>query len=222
MGSRRSVGILEPFKAVIFDYGNVLSYPDHHESAGRMARICGLGIQEFQRRYLLHRPDYDRGSVDGKEYWRRVVERTTLSLNDARVDALIEEDTRNTTDLNPDMLEWAGILADQGYKLAILSNMTVDDLRLIKGERIQSKLRAFSPTLFSGERGLVKPEIEFYLVCLRELGLRPGQALFIDDRIENTRTASGLGMPVFLFESYEKSLPILVRRFGLPGARKPA
>jgi putative hydrolase of the HAD superfamily len=220
MSAPKQGGSPGPLKAIIFDYGNVLSFPEPPESEARRAVLCGLGIQEFRRAYRRHRPDYDRGSVNGEEYWRRVVGEKAPAPAAASIEALIQEDTKRTAGLDPEMLDWAAILVEHGYKLAILSNMTVDDMRVINADSIRPRLDAFSPTLFSSECGLVKPQKEIYLRCLEALSVRPEQALFIDDTTENTHAAERLGMAGCLFESPAKSVPFLVRKFGLPGLRR--
>ena len=50
-----------PVRAVIFDYGCVLSLPLDPACADRMARLAGIPEPEFVGAYMKHRLSYDRG-----------------------------------------------------------------------------------------------------------------------------------------------------------------
>jgi len=66
---------------------------------------------------------------------------------------------------------------------------------------------------------LVKPQREIYDDAVRGLGVRPGEALFLDDRIENIQGAREAGLEAELFVSWEDFVGQIPGRYGLPAAR---
>ncbi len=53
-------------------------------------------------------------------------------------------------------------------------------------------------------QGSAKPEPAAYEWCIRELGLPPGEVLFVDDRAENVDAARRLGLQGHVFTSPEE------------------
>jgi putative hydrolase of the HAD superfamily len=214
-------------KAVIFDFGHVLSQGERPGRSAEMARICGLGVPAFKAVYAEHRPEYDRGRLSGAQYWQLVTERAGRKLGAQDTASLIELDTSNSTELNPLMLGWAGQLAREGLRTAILSNMTCDDMSRMEREGVLERLGSFQVKVFSCRVGLVKPEEAIYRHCLGELELEPVETLFIDDKEVNTEAARRLGMGAFRFRSAEEDrqvprrssagdLQAICRRYDLP------
>ena len=56
-------------KAVLFDYGMVLSAPPLPSAWARMLAITGQDEARFHPSYWAPRHDYDRGTFTGEEYW---------------------------------------------------------------------------------------------------------------------------------------------------------
>jgi putative hydrolase of the HAD superfamily len=204
-------------KAIVFDYGQMVSYPEDSMRYERMAAICGLDRRPMYRMYQALRPAYDRGKFGGAEYWRRIAASAGRILTDAQVDQLVQEDTRNTTELNPEMLNWVTRLVEAGFAAGILSNMTIDDMEKIARYRIRERLESFNVQLFSSEIGMVKSEGAIYRCCLAALGVPLSQVLFIDVKRENVIAARRSGMRATRFHSFAASVPALVRAYRLPG-----
>lgn len=61
----------------------------------------------------------------------------------------------------------------------------------------------FRDILVSGEEKLLKPDPAIYYRALDRFRLRPGEALFIDDRIINVEGARAVGMKAHLFTTAE-------------------
>ncbi|MBL8228889.1 MAG: hypothetical protein JNL98_10445 [Bryobacterales bacterium] len=53
-------------KAVIFDYGMVLSRPQLHEPLERMVALTGLHHEQFSAIYWENRLAYDRADLNGE------------------------------------------------------------------------------------------------------------------------------------------------------------
>jgi putative hydrolase of the HAD superfamily len=203
-------------KAVIFDFGQVLSYPEKQSRIEEMARLCGLSLEGFRVAYRKYRPSYDRGDLKGIDYWRLVNIEASNKLKSKDIESLIDLDTANSIELNPTMLRWVTLLIKKKLRTAIISNMTPDDMSRMQRGGILKRLRTFDVKIFSSRVGLVKPENAVYEYCLTQLGLEPEEALFIDDMEANIEAARRLGMKVFLFHSTEPDLVTLSKQFNLP------
>ena len=182
-------------RAVIFDYGRVLSLPPSDTDWAAFAAATGLTLDTLHYRYWEHRDLYDRKEISAAEYWERV---TGDIIEGDGLAELIALDDAQWTRINPEMLGRARQLSDAGLKIAILSNMQVDMLRVMRSKF--DWLDEFGVQMYSCEVGLVKPDPEVYLECLRRLNVQPKEALFLDDKQKNTAGAEAVGMHTLLFD----------------------
>ena len=66
-------------------------------------------------------------------------------------------------------------------------------------EREDAFFSRFRDIVVSGEEKLLKPDPAIYYLALDRFGLKPAEALFIDDRIINVEGAQAVGMHAHLF-----------------------
>ena len=184
-------------RAVLFDYGMVLSGPADPAAWARMLRITGLDEERFKLGYWHPRHAYDRGTHTGAEYWLEVGKHAGVVFAPHQVEALIEEDTSLWTQVNSPMIEWAARLQAAGTKTGILSNlgdaMTIGVLSKMKW------LEAFDYKLFSHTLKLAKPELLIYHAAIQGLAVQPEEILFIDDRPDNCAGGRLAGMQVIQY-----------------------
>jgi len=186
-------------KAVAFDYGKVLSLPPTLQQWQMLSSRFGVQPHEFQRIYWGHREELDRGTLDNIAYWQAVALDCGHRIDAAEAERLIEHDSVQWANENPEMLALARDLRRAGYITAILSNMESRLLTLIR-KRLPW-LDEFEVQIFSCEVGTVKPEPAIYLECCRRLGCEPHEALFLDDKKVNTEAAKRVGMESYVFHS---------------------
>ena len=65
---------------------------------------------------------------------------------------------------------------------------------------------AFEHLIISSEVGHKKPDPEIYQIALQTIGCQPGEAVFIDDFIENIEAARQLGIHGIHFITAEQTL----------------
>jgi putative hydrolase of the HAD superfamily len=190
---------MHTLKAVLFDYGKVLSLPPTLEQWQSLSTRFGKPIQEFQQIYWGNREELDRGTLNNIAYWRKVGSDCGLEISEAEALELIEQDNEQWTNENPEMLALARDLKKAEYKTAILSNM---EHRMLAAMRKKlCWLDEFDVQIYSCEIGTVKPEPGIYLECCRRLGCQPAEALFLDDKKANTEGAKKVGMQSYVFHS---------------------
>lgn len=190
-----------PLRAVIFDYGLVLSGPAVPAARARLLQLTGLQEETFDTHYWKYRLDYDRGTLNGATYWQAIARDTGISLTPEQISAIVEQDVLLWASVNPIMLEWVLRVQAAGLKTAILSNMGAE---LLAHMRQNFRwLDAFDHHTWSCELNVVKPEAAIYSHTLEALGVYPNEALFLDDKIENVEGARRIGIHALVFTDAE-------------------
>jgi putative hydrolase of the HAD superfamily len=190
---------MHSFKAVIFDYGKVLSLPPTQQQWQALSSRFGRPVQEFQKVYWGHREELDRGTLTNENYWKVVGADCGHTVTDAEAAELIEHDNAQWTTVNQPMLDFTRELKAAGYRTAILSNM---EPRMLAFMRVKLKwLDEFDVQIYSCEVGVVKPEPAIYRLCCERLGCVPQEALFLDDKKVNTEGAKAFGMQSYVYHS---------------------
>lgn len=189
-------------RAVIFDYGMVLTGQPSAEAHHAMLRITGLPRDEFEAIYWADRHAYDEGKLTGLEFWQNLNRDAKLNLNAATIDELNLWDARMWTTQDPAMLAWQQQLKQRGIRTAILSNM--GDSVLANMEREFDWLPRFDVLVWSFQHKMAKPEPAIYRLVLDRLGTRPEETLFIDDKALNVEAARELGLIGIQFTTIEQ------------------
>jgi putative hydrolase of the HAD superfamily len=189
-------------RAVIFDYGMVLTGPPDAEAHDAMVRITGLSPERFESLYWTDRHAYDEGKLSGIEFWQKFLHDANLNLGANAVEELNRCDARMWTTQNPAMVAWQARLKRHGLRTAILSNMGDSVLENIKREF--QWIESFDALVWSYQLRLAKPDPEIYLYTLQKLGTRPDETLFLDDKQLNVDAARDLGIRAIQFSSVER------------------
>ncbi|MGA3132085.1 MAG: HAD family phosphatase [Terracidiphilus sp.] len=184
-------------RAVIFDYGMVLTGPPDPKAHAELVRISGLSADKLDAFYWADRHAFDEGKLSGLTYWQGLVQKAGLALSPAAIEELIYWDARLWTTLNPPMLAWQGALKARGLCTAILSNM--GDTVLDEMEREFDWLDRFDVLVWSYQLRMAKPDSAIYRYALEKLGTRPEETLFVDDREVNVNAALAMGMKASVF-----------------------
>jgi putative hydrolase of the HAD superfamily len=198
---------------VIFDFGYVLSLPPQTSDYQKLAALAGIDGEPFDRIYWDKRADYDRGAIDGPAYWRRIAETAGKEFTPVQIKSLIAADIAIWMRANPVMMDWVRALKGRGLKVVVLSNMPIEISRHMR--QYAPWFKDFDYVCFSAEVQLAKPDAAFYHACLKVVGSKPDECLFIDDRAENVEAAQALGMQALKFDSVQR-LAIEVQPFNLP------
>lgn len=170
-------------KAVLFDYGGVLS-PGGRTISGVYSRLLGIPQDEVDLADL--HIEYRRGDIStedffiklGEQYGKVVTAEKFLEYSDIFVK-------------NEAVYELAANLRKQGIKTGILSNVYELSADILRKDGYYD---GFDPVVLSCEEGLAKPEPEFYKIAIERLGVEPKEILFIDDQEKCFPPANALGM----------------------------
>jgi putative hydrolase of the HAD superfamily len=184
-------------RAVVFDYGMVLTGPPEPKAHSELVRITGLTSDRLDHFYWADRHAFDEGKLNGLDYWRKVTGDAGLALDDEAIEALSLWDARMWTTQNDAMLAWQQVLKQRGILTAILSNM--GDTVLANMQRELLWLDRFDVQVWSYQLRMAKPDLAIYKYVLKQLGTRPDETLFLDDKQMNIDAANAVGMRAVLF-----------------------
>jgi len=188
-------------KAVIFDYGQVISLPQDPKVIDYLSSRIGVERDKFEALIWTMRKEYDRGTETAMEYYKNMLSRLGVSMDEKEIAELIDVDLKSWKYINAGTVSLMEDVKKAGYVLGILSNMPHDFLAWAR-ENIQ----VFSLpqiNLFSCEVNLIKPEEAIYRKLISMSGFRPEELVFFDDNSENVRSAVSLGIKAFLFKNPE-------------------
>jgi len=189
-------------RAVIFDYGMVLTGQPDAAAHDTMVRISGLTVDEFEKFYWADRHAYDEGKLTGVTFWQKFARDAGLSLSTEQINELNRQDARMWTTSNPAMLAWQRALKAAGIRTAILSNMGDSVLENIKREF--RWIDDFDVLVWSYQLHMAKPDPAIYRHALEQLGTRPQDTLFIDDKRVNIDAALALDMKALEFTTVDR------------------
>ena len=70
--------MLPRIKLILFDFGNVISKQNNNH-IDRILRLTRLERNDFDQLYRKYRSDYDRGWINGPEYWSQILKHSPVN-----------------------------------------------------------------------------------------------------------------------------------------------
>ena len=189
-------------RAVVFDYGMVLTGPQDPEAYAALLRITGLSAERFEPMYWANRHELDLGNLSGLAFWQKFLRDAGLNLAPDAAEELNRWDARMWTTQNPAMLAWQQRLKQRGLLTAILSNISDNVLASI--EREFAWIHEFDVLVWSFELRMAKPDPAIYRHVLDRLGTGPEETLFLDDKMANIEAARALGIQALQFSTIDR------------------
>jgi putative hydrolase of the HAD superfamily len=210
-----------PFRAVLFDFGGVLTTP----LGPAVVQFCaGTGVNPDRMRDLLtgaYSSDgapfgggdlvrlMEVGRLDPREFERRIAPTLSEGLSQPlSPDGLIARMFAGV-DPEPRMLAVARAVADRGLHAAVVSNTW--------GRNVfhPDNLDGFDVVVLSGEEGVRKPDPEIYRRTVERIGVAAEACVFIDDFPANVQGAAALGMTAIEHRDPAVTIPELERLLGV-------
>lgn len=176
--------------AVIFDFGGVLVRAG--DAPGRRRWEQRLGLAEGTLANMVFHSEVavrsSIGEVPESAIWQDVGERLGLSDEDR---AQLQRDFWLGEYLDAELIALMRELRPT-YKIALLSNAWLG-ARQVFSERFKLD-QEVDFMIISAEERLAKPDVRIYDLAAQRLGIRPEQAIFVDDLAENIEGARVAGM----------------------------
>jgi 2-haloacid dehalogenase len=187
---------IEGPKVVIFDVGNVLYGWDHESFLARQ-----LPEDEARLRFI---EDVDLWSwhdtLDAGRPFAEAAAELSEKFPDyaAYIAAWGECFGEMISDPVPGVHAIVEELDARGVPLFVITNFSAEFWAPFRA-REDAFFRRFRDIVVSGEEKLLKPDPAIYYRALDRFGLRPDEALFVDDRMINVEGAEAVGMHGHLF-----------------------
>ncbi len=183
-------------KAVIFDFGDVLTIPGNTlKILRKYKQHLKISPEEALEKVYgsNHLPELMRGNITLNEFNKFV--RNVQGI-DEKVNEKISREMRDNLQLNPDVISIVKQL--QKYKLAILS----DHIKGIFEHQVErlELTKYFDLIIFSAEHGVLKADGELFDILLTRLKLEPRECVFIDDLEKNIKVADKKGFATIHFK----------------------
>jgi putative hydrolase of the HAD superfamily len=196
-------------KAVVFDYGKVISFPPDPAVMDELAALGGVRREDMEPLLWELRKEYDRGTVSAAEYYRGLLSRLGAEVDDGTIEKMTGIDLLSWKRINPGTVKLMEDVKGRQLKLGILSNMPFDFLAWAR-----KTLPVFSLPdvgIFSCEASSIKPEEGIYRKLFAALPCGPQEMVFFDDTPVNVEKARELKMKAFLWKDPETAREELAR-----------
>jgi putative hydrolase of the HAD superfamily len=186
-------------RAVVFDYGMVLTSPQDPAAHAELVRLTGLPLNRFEELYWADRHAYDEGKLTGMQFWQKLILDGGLIRSEAEIQRLSFLDGQMWSTVNERMVAWQAQLKKHGLLTGILSNMGDSVLEVLLATH--SWIANFDVQVWSYQLLIAKPDPAIYHHILAKLGTQPEETLFLDDRLENIIAARDLGIQAIQFSN---------------------
>jgi epoxide hydrolase-like predicted phosphatase len=197
--------------AIIFDFGRVISVQKplslfrNYEDE--------LGLEPGTINSIMFDSEAWQEALVGRktveEFWYEIGPELGLSSGDV-VDAFRHRYHADEA-INEGVLDLIHRL-HANYKLAVLSNSPPGLAQWLADWKV---LNFFDVVFCSGDEGIAKPDPTAFELTLERLGVKPDEAVFVDDTREHVEAAQELGLQGILFktaEALDKELGYLLAR----------
>ena len=197
--------------AIIFDFGRVIS------AQKPLSLFRGyedeLGLEPGTINFIMFDSEAWQDALVGRktveEFWHEIGPELGLNSVD-EVDAFRHR-YRADEEINQGVLDLIHRLHGN-YKLAVLSNSPPGLSQWLAEWNV---LHPFDVVFCSGDEGIAKPDAKAFELTLERLGVKPDEAVFVDDTRQHVEAAQELGLQGILFttaEKLEEELDLLLRK----------
>ncbi|MFP3090555.1 HAD-IA family hydrolase [Treponema sp. TIM-1] len=206
-----------PLGAVVFDLFFTLINPLDQRVAGESEyAVLGMDREDFEARYTADYETWGRGKLrDPVQIMTRTLR--GLGVSPDRIcraaEARMERIRRAIYGIEEKNLTLLRELREGGYKIALVSNADVMDIRYWPGSALS---RAFDQIIFSCEEGLLKPDPRIFALAAEKLRLESRACLYVGDGGHRELTgARAAGMiPVLTTEYISRIWPEKIEALG--------
>lgn len=188
-------------KAVVFDYGGVLTLGKYTESLLDVFEKRH-GIEASEENYLKLDKlivEFDFGKMKPQDF----VDKVNKAFGTRLALAEMKEIVRQARNLNLKAIELVK-RASEKYRVLMLSNNDPINVEILKSEK-QDLIQLFEKTYFSCDLKMRKPDKRIFERLLKDSGLKAEECVFIDDKEKNIRAAEEIGMKGILFNDAEST-----------------
>lgn len=171
-------------RAVIFDLFETLITEWGHKKYTKSEMCSDLGIEREEFDLYWEEKEQERylGKIDFVDSIRYVCEKCGIQIDDSILTAITDKRIKTKSTcfdyVDPEVFQLLSHLKSMGVKLAIVSNCSSEEVKVIKQSRIYEY---FDQVILSYEVGLQKPDISIYKKAADLLGVAIDECVFVGD-----------------------------------------
>jgi putative hydrolase of the HAD superfamily len=188
-----------PIKAVIFDIGGILEPPFDDVLVPEVAGLLAMSRERFLARRAEAAVALSEGRMTLRDFYRRLGEDGGRPVDPGRIVARhLDVYAAATAEFDPQVLA----LIDRLRRRHLVACLTNTEVEVAEFNRERGLFRRFDRAFLSTELGLHKPDRAIFERALIDLGCAAGEAVFTDDKLENTAGAQAAGMHAIHYRDF--------------------
>jgi epoxide hydrolase-like predicted phosphatase len=188
-------------RAVFFDLGGVLLRTEFQAPRQQLAERLGMEYDDLVK--IVFDSDSGikatMGEISSDQHWDSIMKR--LKLPASELDPIRDEFFAGDI-LDRTLLDYLRSLRGK-YKTGLISNAWGDLRDYIVKEKFDD---AFDRMIISAEVGAAKPEPKIFQIALEQFGVKPKEAVFVDDFLINIEGCEKVGIKGIHFKDSESTL----------------
>ena len=188
-------------KAVFFDLGGVIVRTEFQTPRQQLADRLSMDYDDLNK-LIFDSETSSRastGEISSDEHWAFVIQRLKRPASEL---VTIRNEFFAGDIVDRTLLDYLRSLRGK-YKTGLISNAWGDLRDFIVREKFED---AFDKMIISAEVGAMKPEAKIFQIALEQFGVRPNEAVFVDDFYVNIEGCEKVGMKGIHFKDPETAL----------------
>jgi len=191
-------------KAVFFDLGGVILRTEYQAPRQHLAESFGMDYDDIDKVVFGGGGNSSAaratvGEITEEEHWQSVMK--TLKLPASEYERVREEFFAGDV-IDHEIVEFLRSIKPK-YKVGLISNAWSGLRDYIMREKFDD---AFHHMVISAEVGVAKPDPKIYHIALEQLQVKPKEAVFVDDVMENVTACEKVGMKGIHFKDSRSTL----------------
>lgn len=188
-------------KAVFFDLGGVIVRTEFQAPRQKLADRLGIDYDDLSKLIFDSESSVraSTGELSSEEHWVSVIQR--LKRPDSERQTIRDEFFAGDI-VDRTLVEYIRSLRGK-YKTGLISNAWSDLRDFILREKFAD---AFDEMIISAEVRAMKPDPKIFQIALERFGVKPKEAVFVDDFYANIEGCEKVGMKGIHFKDAESTL----------------
>jgi epoxide hydrolase-like predicted phosphatase len=188
-------------RAVFFDLGGVIVRTEYQAPRQQLAERLGLEYDDLSKIVFDSETGHQAstGAITSQQHWEAVMKRLKRPLEEM---TSIRADFFAGDIIDRDILNFLRSLRGT-HKTGLISNAWSDLRDYLVREKM---IDAFDHIIISAEIGVAKPEPGIFLVALERAGVKPDEAVFVDDFYVNIEGCEKVGIKGIHFKDAQTAL----------------
>jgi len=187
-------------KAIAFDYGGVIKI-NEKDPISEIVDYLKISKEDWRKEYFSLNYLFNTNQKSYNEMILQVISKFTDKEEDKNYILNILNTNYNDSKLNTGLIEIIKSLKLQKFKIALLSNNSIDLRNILSSDGI---IQLFDEIIISAEVGFQKPQPEIFKILFSKLNLNANEVMFVDDTPKSLEGARDIGYVPVLYTNNEE------------------